>query len=171
MRRVVRRSILHLARVDPVRGLGYGSLALGILLVVSAALSEAAMAATRALGAESLVYPEELSGFVAFEIEHHVAFALGQVGFGVVTGLVGIGVLRRRRWARAALEGLSWFSILLNFATAPLLISSYRGAPEPMRTLVMGGTVVVTVVLTAATLVLIRYLRSAPVRLAFGQPR
>jgi hypothetical protein len=139
-------------------------------MVFSAALSEAALAAMRALGGEAVPGIEGISGFAAFQLRHHAAFAAGETALGLVTAWVGAGVLRRRPWSRAAMEALTWFGIVLNLVIAPLLVHSYREAPVLARIIVAIGTVGMTAALTVASWFLIRYLRSPRVREALAPP-
>jgi hypothetical protein len=152
---------------NPIPVLGYGCLAVGALMVFAAALSEAALAAARALGGEMLIESTAVSGFAAFQLRHHVAFAVGQAILGVITCLLGMAVLRRRPWARRCLEALTWLGIVANVAIAPFLIQSYRDSPRPIFLFVAGGTIAVTIALTAVSLLLIRFLRSSEVRQVF----
>jgi len=161
MRRV---PLIERLRIDPIRGLGFGCLAVGALMVLGAAFSELALVAGRALGVDLTA---EATGFAAFQLRHHAAFDLAQAGLGIVTAWIGAGVLRRRAWARLLLEVMTWLSILANLAIGAPFIYSFRDWPEPMYAFVLSGGSVVIVALTAASLLLIRYLRSATVRGAF----
>lgn len=156
-----------LLRGNPIPVLGYGCLALGALMVFSAALSEAALAAARALGGEMLIESTAVSGFAAFQLRHHLAFAVGQAILGIITCLLGVAVLRRRPWARPCLEALTWLGIVGNVAVAPFLIRSYRDSPRAIFLFVAGGTIALTIALTAASWMVIRFLRSSGVRQVF----
>ena len=152
------------ARIDPIRGLGFGCLAVGALMVLSAAFSELLLVAGRALGVDPTI---EATGFAEFQLRHHVDFNLVQAGLGIVTAWVGMAVLRRRAWARLLLEVMTWLGILANLAIGAPFLYSFRDWPEPLYALILTGGLVMIVALTAASLLLIRYLRSATVRGAF----
>jgi hypothetical protein len=148
--------------------LGIGSIAIGGLMLLSSVFFELALAATKWLGGDVLMQTEGVSGFAEYQLRHHVAFSLFQCAFGAVTVLVGIGVLRRRPWARWSLEALAWLSLVMNLVVGPLLVQSYSGASPFMFLFMLVGGVLVTIALTIATFMVIKYLRSPGVRQALS---
>lgn len=153
--------ILSLRR-NPVRALAIGCFAAGALLVVSALLSELAYLALEALGADQAMPAGPLAELGDLQMRHHVASALLQALLGVVTIVVGMGVMRRRSWARRSLEALTWLGVVLNVVMAALFAYGARESPLFLLIVLVGAVLVV--VLTALSLLLIRFLRSPTVR-------
>ena len=160
--------LLEFVRKSPVLGLGRGCLFVGALMVVSAVGSVAALAAVQAAGGRTELTSATPSGLASFQLRYHRPLTVLQIGLGVVVALTGMAVLQRRRWARALLEGLAWLGLLVTTVQGPLFIYSWHSASGSLMLFVLFGGSVVTLVLVAASIVFIRFLRSSVVREAFN---
>jgi hypothetical protein len=103
---------------------------------------------------------------------HWTTYAFGQAVVGAAHVVIGVGLLRWRRWARAALEVMCWLALLGTVASGWGLRSASTGVPAGSRGSTEGIMDVVAVLLGVAQLVglalLIVFLRRRTTRAAFG---
>ena len=124
----------------------------------------------------------ETSGiyFPSWPFEHMVALSICQIVVAAIAVISGAGLLRLRAWARAAVEALAWASLvgLVVFGVVWLRTATSMTAHIPKDSgmpnfgpLFVAGGVVTMIMFVIPTLVVIRALRSAPVRAAVqGRP-
>ena len=160
----LKERILKFVRQNPVRGIGLGCCAVGVLMIFGAVVSEAALAMTIAMGG-SIELPEGSSWLARLQLRHHTAFASGQALLGVVTVFIGRAFLRRLPWAYSAVVGLVWFELALIVIGGVLSILGASG--QMFWFFLVGGTLVMAW-LSFLLLKVNRFLLSPLVRQAYS---
>jgi hypothetical protein len=120
------------------------------------------------------------SGVLGVFFRHLIPFAALQSLVGAFAIVAGVKFLRLRAWARLAMEALSWVSFVYILVNGVLVVYLWDAVVadmppelvliEPGQLHLMGLIVglVVTVLQAAPVGVMVKYLRSAPVRQAIA---
>ncbi len=154
------------------RWTGGGSAFAGALMVLSA-LSLFAMWAS--FGSEQLELLESAgatSDLNVLLLRYSLEVAFVEAGTGTLLIVAGVCFLRRKPWARSALEIISWLTLLYTLLTGPFFVRSLVDLFSLLQTRGLLVGVLVGIVLIAFQVVLlwlfIRYLRSEAVRKVFN---
>jgi hypothetical protein len=154
-----------------VKALGWSCLVFGAFLLGVAALSLALwLLVPEAFEPAMSALPGELEG-IRWLRAHWTAYTLGQAVVGAAHLAVGMGLLRLKAWARAALEAICWLALAVTLVSVWGLRSSFSSAAADF--LLPGWLLgLIGLLLSVAQLVglvlLIRFLRREKTRAVFA---
>jgi len=159
-------SLIGYVRERPVLGLGRGGLWVGGLMVFAAVVSIAARLAAPVQSVSSSP-PAWLPAPLVLMDEHYVILNQFQISLGLLVSLSGLFILKRRPWARALLEALTWVGLIITLAYAWMLGRSWDTSNESGGNTVASFLILGSAVWAVVLVVFIRFLRSQRVRGAF----